>query len=116
MPARCQNEGRKHRAARVTADPERRHDQGQDGEIRVELRFGEGVYSGLGPSRGDLSRQGPKRLRVRPAERTGLPMVKPVPRPESLLAGLPAGLAQSLFAKARPVSLAASETLFVAGD
>ena len=56
------------------------------------------------------------RLRVRPAERTGLPMVKPVPRPESLLAGLPAELAQSLFAKARPVSLAASETLFVAGD
>jgi len=55
-------------------------------------------------------------MRVRPAARTGLPMVKPVPRPESLLAGLPAELAQSLFAKARPVSLAASETLFVAGD
>src|SRR5215468_9270421 len=56
------------------------------------------------------------RLRVRPVRRTRLPMAKPVSRPESLLAGLPAELAQSLFAKARPVSLAASETLFVAGD
>ena len=43
-------------------------------------------------------------------------MAKPVPRPESLLAALPTELAESLFAKARPVSLAASETLFVAGD
>src|SRR5262249_56671270 len=43
-------------------------------------------------------------------------MAKPVPRPESLLAALPAELSQSLFAKARPVSLAASETLFVAGE
>src|SRR5207247_2066924 len=43
-------------------------------------------------------------------------MAKPVPRPESLLAALPAELSHSLFAKARPVSLAASETLFVAGD
>ena len=62
------------RAARGTADTERRHDEGQDGETRVELRFGGGgnhnlfnsgtlpyvvvgVYSGLGPSRGDLSRR-----------------------------------------------------------
>jgi CRP/FNR family cyclic AMP-dependent transcriptional regulator len=43
-------------------------------------------------------------------------MAKSVPRPESLLAALPADLSQSLFAKARPVSLAASETLFVAGE
>src|SRR5213593_3875433 len=43
-------------------------------------------------------------------------MAKPVPRRESLLAALPAELSQSLFAKARPVSLAASETLFLAGD
>ena len=56
------------------------------------------------------------RLRVRPIERTRLPMAKPVPRPESLLAALPAEWSQSLFAKARPVSLAASETLFVAGE
>src|SRR5262249_25596100 len=56
------------------ADTERRHDEGQDGETRVELRFGGGgnhnlfnsgtlpyvvlgVYFGLGPSRGDLSRR-----------------------------------------------------------
>jgi len=39
-----------------------------------------------------------------------------LPRPESLLAALPAELWQSLFAKARTVSLAASETLFVAGE
>jgi len=56
------------------------------------------------------------RLRVRPIERTRLSMVKPVPRPESLLTALPAELSQSLFAKARPVSVAASETLFVAGE
>ena len=43
-------------------------------------------------------------------------MAKSVPRPESLLAALPAELSHSLFAKARPVSLAASQTLFVAGD
>src|SRR5207245_4463771 len=43
-------------------------------------------------------------------------MAKSVPRPESLLAALPQELSHSLFAKARPVSLAASETLFVAGD
>jgi CRP-like cAMP-binding protein len=43
-------------------------------------------------------------------------MAKPVPKPESLLAALPTDLSQSLFAKARPVSLAASETLFVAGE
>src|SRR5437870_5290225 len=52
----------------------------------------------------------------RPVKQTRLPMAKPVPRPESLLAALPAELSHSLFAKARPVSLAASETLFVAGD
>src|SRR5262245_5881733 len=56
------------------------------------------------------------RWRVRPAKRTRLPMAKPVPRPESLLAALPTDLSQSLFAKARPVSLAASQTLFVAGE
>src|SRR2546427_12182621 len=56
------------------------------------------------------------RFRVcRPAKRTRLPMAKPVPKPESLLAALPQELSHSLFAKARPVSLAASETLFVAG-
>src|SRR5215470_12126877 len=43
-------------------------------------------------------------------------MAKPVSRPESVLAALPLELSQSLFAKARPVSLAASQTLFVAGD
>jgi len=43
-------------------------------------------------------------------------MAKPVPRPESLLAALPADLSQSLFATARPVSLVTAETLFVAGD
>jgi CRP/FNR family transcriptional regulator, cyclic AMP receptor protein len=53
---------------------------------------------------------------MRPVEWARLPMAKPVPRPESLLAALPAELSQSLFAEARPVSLAASETLFVAGD
>src|ERR1700730_6471621 len=56
------------------------------------------------------------RLRMRPVERARLPMAKSVPKPESLLAALPAELSQSLFAKARPVSLAASETLFVAGE
>jgi CRP-like cAMP-binding protein len=39
-----------------------------------------------------------------------------VPRPESLLATLPTELSRSLFATARPLSLAASQTLFVAGD
>ena len=43
-------------------------------------------------------------------------MAKPVPRPESLLAALPTELAESLFAKARPLSLKADQTLFVAGD
>ena len=74
MAAPCEKEGRKHGAARGTADTVRRHDEGQDGETRVELRFGGGgnhnlfnsgtlpyvvvgVYSGLGPSRGDLSRR-----------------------------------------------------------
>jgi len=39
-----------------------------------------------------------------------------VPRSESLLAALPAEWSQSLFAKARPLSLKADQTLFVAGD
>ena len=43
-------------------------------------------------------------------------MAKSGPRPESLLAALPAELSQSLFAKARPLSLKADQTLFVAGD
>ena len=43
-------------------------------------------------------------------------MTKPAPRPESLLAALPAELSQSLFAKARPLALKADQTLFVAGD
>jgi CRP/FNR family transcriptional regulator, cyclic AMP receptor protein len=43
-------------------------------------------------------------------------MAKSVPRPESLLDALPAELSQSLFAKARPLSLAADQTLFVTGD
>src|SRR6266566_2713890 len=43
-------------------------------------------------------------------------MAKPSPRSESLLAALPAEWSQSLFAKARPVSLVANQTLFVAGD
>ena len=43
-------------------------------------------------------------------------MAKAAPRPESLLAALPAELSQSLFAKARPLSLKADQTLFVAGD
>src|SRR5262249_16843849 len=38
------------------------------------------------------------------------------PRSESLLAALPTELSQSLFAKARPLSLKANQTLFVAGD
>jgi CRP/FNR family transcriptional regulator, cyclic AMP receptor protein len=56
------------------------------------------------------------RLRVRPVARTRLPMAKSVLRQESVLAALPTELSHSLFAKARPVSLAASKTLFVAGD
>jgi len=43
-------------------------------------------------------------------------MTKSVPRPESWLATLPPELSQRLFANARPVSLSASRTLFVAGD
>jgi CRP/FNR family transcriptional regulator, cyclic AMP receptor protein len=41
---------------------------------------------------------------------------KSVLGPESLLATLPTELSHSLFARARPVSLAAAQTLFVAGD
>jgi CRP/FNR family transcriptional regulator, cyclic AMP receptor protein len=52
----------------------------------------------------------------RPGKQTRLAMAKSVPRPESLLATLPTELSHSLFAKARPLSLAASQTLFVAGD
>jgi CRP/FNR family transcriptional regulator, cyclic AMP receptor protein len=43
-------------------------------------------------------------------------MAKPSPRSESLLAALPTELSQSLFAKARPLSVKADQTLFVAGD
>jgi CRP/FNR family transcriptional regulator, cyclic AMP receptor protein len=43
-------------------------------------------------------------------------MAKPSPQSESLLAALPAELSQSLFAKARPLSLKADQTLFIAGD
>jgi CRP/FNR family cyclic AMP-dependent transcriptional regulator len=43
-------------------------------------------------------------------------MAKSVPRSESWLAALPTEVSHHLFAKARPVSLAASRTLFVAGD
>jgi CRP/FNR family transcriptional regulator, cyclic AMP receptor protein len=43
-------------------------------------------------------------------------MTKPTPRLESLLAALPTELSQSLFAKARSLSLKADQTLFVAGD
>ena len=43
-------------------------------------------------------------------------MAKSVPGLESLLATLPTELSDGLFAKARPVSLAASQTLFAEGD
>jgi CRP/FNR family transcriptional regulator, cyclic AMP receptor protein len=43
-------------------------------------------------------------------------MAKSLPRPESWLATLPTELSHRLFANARPLSLAASRTLFVAGD
>src|SRR5215813_12236947 len=43
-------------------------------------------------------------------------MANPSPRPESLLTALPTELSQSLFAKARPLSLKADQTLFMAGD
>jgi CRP/FNR family transcriptional regulator, cyclic AMP receptor protein len=43
-------------------------------------------------------------------------MAKSAPRSESLLAELPEELSESLFAKARPLSLKADQTLFVAGD
>src|SRR5262250_268709 len=43
-------------------------------------------------------------------------MAKSVPQLESWLATLPTELSHRLFAKARPLSLAASRTLFVAGD
>jgi len=48
--------------------------------------------------------------------KTRLPRAESVPRQESLLAALPTELSHSLFAKARPVSLTASQTLFVTGD
>jgi len=56
------------------------------------------------------------RFRVRPVKRTRLPMAKSVLRQESVLAALPTELSHSLFAKARSVSLAADQTLFVVGD
>src|SRR6266403_5659838 len=43
-------------------------------------------------------------------------MAKSIPLPESLLAALPTELSHGLFAKARTLSLAADQTLFVAGD
>jgi CRP/FNR family transcriptional regulator, cyclic AMP receptor protein len=43
-------------------------------------------------------------------------MTKPQPRPTDVLSALPAELVSQLFAKARLVSLAADETLFMAGD
>jgi CRP/FNR family transcriptional regulator, cyclic AMP receptor protein len=43
-------------------------------------------------------------------------MAKSLPQPESWLATLPTELLHRLFVKARPLSLAASRTLFVAGD
>src|SRR2546426_5371996 len=43
-------------------------------------------------------------------------MAKSVPQPESWLATLPTELSHSLFAKVRPLSLVAHQTLFVAGD
>jgi CRP/FNR family transcriptional regulator, cyclic AMP receptor protein len=43
-------------------------------------------------------------------------MPKPEPRTEDLLSALPAELSARLFDKARLVSIAASETLFLAGD
>jgi CRP/FNR family transcriptional regulator, cyclic AMP receptor protein len=43
-------------------------------------------------------------------------MSKAIPRSESLLAALPTEWSQSLFAKARPVSLKADQTLFMVGD
>src|SRR5262245_13556643 len=43
-------------------------------------------------------------------------MAKASPRSESLFAALPAELSQSLFAKARPLSVKADQTLFVTGD
>src|SRR5437660_9271787 len=43
-------------------------------------------------------------------------MAKPAPRTESFLAALPTELSQSLFTNARPLSLKADQTLFVAGD
>src|SRR5262245_44823315 len=122
--------------ARATAEMERRHDRGQNGGARVALPLVSAgspnllnsgyrphavvvIYSGVRLPHGATFRDeisAEIRLRVRPVKLTRLPMAKPVPRPESLLAALPMELSQSLFAKARPVSLAASQTLFVAGD
>src|SRR5262249_53611850 len=44
------------------------------------------------------------------------PMPTPDSTPRNLLSGLPADLAERLFAKARPVRLAAGRALFAAGD
>jgi CRP/FNR family transcriptional regulator, cyclic AMP receptor protein len=43
-------------------------------------------------------------------------MAKPASRPDNLLAALPAELSQGLFAKARTVSFAADQMVFLAGD
>src|SRR5262249_39901172 len=48
--------------------------------------------------------------------RRRLAMAKSISGLESLFATLPTELSDSLFAKARPVSLATSQTLFVEGD
>ena len=50
-----------------------------------------------------------------PSRRRG-PMANPTPRPTDVLSALPAELSSRLFAKARLVTLAADETLFLAGD
>jgi CRP/FNR family cyclic AMP-dependent transcriptional regulator len=44
------------------------------------------------------------------------PPPHPAPRPTDVLSALPAELSARLFSKARPVSLSADETLFLAGD
>src|SRR5262249_58757185 len=44
------------------------------------------------------------------------PMPTPDSAPRDLLSGLPADLAERLFAKARPVRLAAGREVFAAGD
>src|SRR6266404_1399587 len=52
----------------------------------------------------------------RPVKEARVAMAKPALRTESFLVALPTELSQSLFARARPLSLVANQTLFVAGD